>query len=109
MMHVDGSSRIDMAETGTKITGAVADTIQAKLTRAFAPDNLRVIDDSERHAGHAGARPDGQSHFTVQIESASFAGLSRLERQRRIHAALADELAGPVHALGIVARAPGES
>jgi BolA protein len=67
-----------------------------------------VEDDSARHHGHAGAAPGGESHFNVAIESPCFEGLSRLQRQRAVLRALADELAGPVHALSIKARAPGE-
>jgi len=89
--------------------GAVADRLARKLTETFAPSRLEVIDDSHRHAGHAGARPGGESHFQVVIEAAVFEGLSRIERQRRIHAALADDLAGAVHALSVKALAPGES
>ena len=88
--------------------GAVADRLARKLTQTFAPSRLEVIDESHRHAGHAGARPGGESHFQVVIEAADFEGLSRIERQRRIHAALADELAGGVHALSVKALAPGE-
>jgi BolA protein len=89
--------------------GAVADRLARKLTQTFAPSRLEVIDDSHRHAGHAGARPGGESHFQVVIQAAAFEGLSRIERQRRIHAALADELAGTVHALSVKALAPGEA
>jgi BolA protein len=69
---------------------------------------LEVVDDSARHAGHAGARAGGESHFNVVIVSAAFEGLSRVQRQRGVHAALAEELAGPIHALSIKALAPGE-
>jgi BolA protein len=89
--------------------GAVASTIHDKLTTAFAPTRLEVEDDSARHHGHAGATPGGESHFNVAIEAAHFKGLSRVARQRAVLAALADELAGPVHALSIKARAPGEA
>jgi len=89
--------------------GAVADSLARKLTQTFAPSRLEVVDDSHRHAGHAGARPGGESHFQVVIEAAAFEGLSRIERQRRVHAALADELAGAVHALSVKALAPGEA
>lgn len=89
--------------------GAVAEAIRDKLEAAFAPSRLAVIDESAQHAGHAGARPGGESHFRVEIESAAFAGLSRVERQRRVNAALAAELAGPVHALSIKASAPDDS
>jgi BolA protein len=86
----------------------VADRIRAKLEAGFKPVKLNIIDDSARHAGHAGARPEGETHFTIEIVSSAFAGLGRVERQRRIYAALAEELAGPVHALSISARSPEE-
>jgi BolA protein len=86
----------------------VADRIRSKLQAAFAPARLAVTDDSARHKGHAGARPEGETHFTVEIVSAAFVGISRVERQRRIYGVLAEELAGPVHALSLSARAPGE-
>ena len=70
---------------------------------------LEVEDDSARHHGHAGATPGGESHFNVAIEAAHFKGLNRVARQRAVLAALAEELAGPVHALSIKARAPGEA
>jgi BolA protein len=88
---------------------AVAETLSRKLTAAFAPVHLQIDDDSARHAGHAGAHPGGESHFNVTIESAAFAGLSRVARQRLVYAALAEELAGPVHALSVKALAPGEA
>jgi BolA protein len=88
--------------------GAVAETLSRKLTAAFAPDHLQIDDDSARHVGHAGAHAGGESHFNVIIEAAAFAGLSRVQRQRMVHAALAEELAGPVHALSVKALAPGE-
>ena len=82
--------------------------IRDKLNLAFAPSRLEVVDDSERHRGHAGHREGGESHFNVSIESAAFAGVSRVARQRQVYAALAEELAGPVHALSVKATAPGE-
>ena len=87
----------------------VADTLRAKLTAAFQPTALEVIDDSAKHAGHAGARPAGETHFTVRIESAAFAGLSRVDRQRRVYDALREEMAPDgVHALALSVHAPGE-
>ena len=86
----------------------IAERIRSKLEAAFAPVRLSVIDDSERHKGHAGHRPEGETHFNVEIVSAVFAGLSRVERQRQVYAALAEELAGPVHALSVAARSPEE-
>ena len=89
--------------------GPVAATLQRKLTEAFAPTRLEVVDDSHRHAGHAGSREGGESHFNVVIESAAFEGQTRVARQRMVNVALAEELAGPVHALSIRALAPGEA
>lgn len=88
--------------------GQVAEAIRQKLETAFSPLRLEVVDDSARHQGHAGARPGGESHFNVLIESAAFVGLNRVARQRQINHALAEEFAGPLHALSIKALAPGE-
>lgn len=88
--------------------GAVTEAIRRKLTEAFAPTRLEIVDDSDKHRGHAGHREGGESHFNLVIESASFAGVGRVERQRRVNKALAEELAGPVHALSIKALAPCE-
>jgi BolA protein len=87
----------------------ISDIISRKLTEAFAPQSLKVEDESHRHEGHAGHRPGGQTHFRVYIESDAFKGKSRIERHRMINAALAAELAGSVHALAIKAQAPGEA
>jgi BolA protein len=88
--------------------GVVTEALRLKLQNAFAPSRLDIIDDSDKHHGHAGHREGGESHFTVIIESDAFSGVNRVERQRRINRALAEELAGPVHALSIKAMAPGE-
>ncbi|WP_374571391.1 BolA family protein [Phenylobacterium sp.] len=88
--------------------GAIFDSIQAKLTRAFEPTRLEIEDESSRHAGHAGSRPGGESHFNVLIEAAAFAGTPKVARQRMVYRALSEELAGPVHALSLKALAPGE-
>ena len=91
---------------------SITDTIRDKLAAAFAPSTLVVQDDSASHAGHSGAtRGDGsrgETHFTVRIVSEQFAGLSRVERQRRVYEALAQELSGPVHALSLTAHSPVE-
>lgn len=87
----------------------VQEAIRDKLTSAFAPARLAIEDESARHAGHAGARPEGETHFRVEIVAAAFAGRSRVERQRLVYAALAEELAGPVHALSLVTRSPEEA
>jgi BolA family transcriptional regulator, general stress-responsive regulator len=89
--------------------GAVTEQLERKLTDAFAPARLTIDDDSARHAGHAGAGHSGESHFNVVIESARFEGFSRVQRQRMVYQALAEELAGPVHALSVKALAPGET
>ena len=86
--------------------GMIAERIRQKLTAGLSPDLLVIDDDSARHAGHGGARPGGESHFNVTVESAAFAGLRPLERQRLVHRLLAEELAGPVHALSLDLRAP---
>jgi len=85
-----------------------ADLITKKLTEAFAPQSLTVEDESHRHAGHAGARPGGQTHYRVYIVSELFKGMTRLQRHRLINQTLSAELAGGVHALAIHAAAPGE-
>ena len=82
--------------------------IENKLTAALAPLRLSVIDDSQRHAGHAGARPEGETHFNVEIVAARFAGLGRVQRQRLVYEILAEELRGPVHALALQTRTPEE-
>ncbi|MFV0281730.1 MAG: BolA family protein [Rhodoblastus sp.] len=86
--------------------------MRAKLAAALDPVALEVIDDSHKHADHyvhpGGAGHQGETHFTVKIVSAAFAGKSRVQRHRAINEALAAELAGGVHALAIEARAPGE-
>ncbi|WP_300577754.1 BolA family transcriptional regulator [Phenylobacterium sp.] len=89
--------------------GAIFDAIQQKLTEAFSPTRLEIEDESSRHAGHAGARPGGESHFNVLIEAQAFAGAPKVARQRMIYRALSEEMAGPVHALSLKALAPGES
>jgi len=87
---------------------SVADTIREKLTNKLAPTRLLIVDESARHAGHAGAHPDGESHFTVTVVSASFTGLTRVARQRLVYQTLATELATRVHALSLTTLAPDE-
>jgi BolA protein len=90
----------------------VADSIRAKLTEALQPVRLEIEDDSARHAGHpghpGGAGQGGETHFNLVVVSERFAGCSRLERQRLIHQLLAEELAGPVHALSVKTLTPAE-
>lgn len=88
--------------------GAVADAMQQKLTAIFAPDHLDIEDQSEQHRGHMGFKEGGETHFHVQITSAKFQGQNRVNRQRLVYGALADEMAGPIHALSMELKAPGE-
>ena len=89
--------------------GRIAGTLREKLSAAFSPEELEIEDDSARHAGHAGASPGGESHFNIRIRAGAFAGQSRVARQRMVYRVLAEELAGPVHALSLTALAPGEA
>ena len=90
------------------MTNSLAQEIEQLLTAAFAPTRLAVINDSASHHGHSGDDGSGESHFTVEIESAAFAGVSRLERQRIVNRALGDIPGQRVHALAVKASAPGE-
>ncbi|MCK0530468.1 BolA family protein [Sphingobium agri] len=92
-----------------QLKGPVATEIEQRLRAALSPEQLAVIDDSEMHRGHAGHDGSGESHFTVEIVSAEFAGKNRVARQRLVNTALADLLRDKVHALAIKARAPGEA
>lgn len=85
-----------------------ADVITDKLTSAFSPQSLKVLDESHLHEGHAGAREGGQTHYRIYIVSDAFKGKSRVERHRMINMTLSTELAGSIHALAIHAAAPGE-
>lgn len=79
-----------------------------KLQKAFEPEQLELIDESEQHRGHGGWREGGESHFRLRMTSAQFAGQGRVQRQRAVNKVLAEELAGLVHALAMELRAPGE-
>jgi BolA protein len=85
-----------------------ANTIADKLNAALTPATLDIIDESSQHAGHVGARPEGETHFRLKIVSDTFTGKSRVERQRLVYQTLADELAGGVHALAMVTLTPAE-
>jgi BolA protein len=87
---------------------SVEDRIREKLTKAFAPAALEIVNDSARHAGHAGSPGTGESHFSIKVVSAAFAGKSRLERHRMVNEVLAEELKGRIHALALSALAPEE-
>lgn len=86
----------------------ISERIRDKLTEAFAPVELVVEDESARHAGHSGARPEGETHFRVRIVADAFKSMNRVERQRRVYAVLADEMKDRVHALALTVSAPGE-
>ncbi|WP_108663357.1 BolA family protein [Acuticoccus kandeliae] len=88
--------------------GPVETRIVTALRAAFTPTKLEVIDESHLHAGHAGARPEGETHFRVIIEAEAFRGQSRVQRHRMVNEAVAAELAGPVHALAIRAEPPAD-
>lgn len=85
-----------------------ADRIRTKLTDSLAPTRLVVEDDSNRHHGHAGAHPSGETHFNVTVESAAFSGKNHVARQRLVYEILAEELRERVHALSLKLTAPGE-
>lgn len=87
----------------------IRDTMITKLTEAFAPQSLEIEDESHKHAGHAGARPGGQTQLRVQMVSGAFAGKSRIERHRLVHTVLADELREQVHALALSLNVPADS
>lgn len=87
---------------------SIADAIQSKLNAAFSPSRMNITDESHLHAGHVGARPEGETHFRVEIVSPAFGGVSRVERQRMIYRVLAEELSDRVHALALQVRTPQE-
>lgn len=88
---------------------SVAKTIEDKLRAGLEPRRLEIVDESEHHRGHAGWREGGETHFRVTVVADRFAGKSRIDRHRTVNALLAEELAGPVHALSLVALTPEEA
>ncbi len=90
------------------MTGTVEAAIRDKLTTAFSPKAIEIINESDAHAGHAGHDGTGESHFRVYLVSDSFAGQNRVARQRAIYDVLVEELAGPIHAFSVTARTPDE-
>ena len=88
--------------------GPVATEMLRRLNSSLSPSRIELVDDSDQHRGHGGYNPAGESHFTLRIESAAFAGKTRVERQRLVHSALGDLLDERVHALSIKASSPGE-
>jgi len=86
-----------------------ATRIEAKLREALAPTHLSIKDVSHRHAGHAGARPEGETHFNVEIVSQHFEGLNRVARQRLVYDLLREEMEERVHALALRTLTPAEA
>ncbi|MSO71809.1 MAG: BolA family transcriptional regulator [Alphaproteobacteria bacterium] len=86
----------------------VAEAVKSKLTQRFSPTRLQVEDESHRHAGHAGSRPEGETHFRVEVVSHAFTGLSRVERQRLVYDTLGAEIKGGIHALSLATLTPEE-
>ena len=87
----------------------VQDTLRTKLAAALNPTRLEIVDESHLHAGHAGARPEGETHFRIEIVSAAFVGQSRVARQRLVYDIVAEELRTRVHALALSTRTPDEA
>lgn len=85
-----------------------AERIHATLSEHFAPEAIEVVDESHLHAGHGGARPEGETHYAVRLVSPAFAGMNRVARSRAVQDKLAAEFAGGLHALSLSLRAPGE-
>ena len=88
---------------------SVLKSIREKITSALSPDQVDVVDESHLHAGHAGAREGGESHFRLYVVSAKFEGLSRVARQRLVNSALREGLKGPIHALAMKTLTPDEA
>lgn len=91
------------------MTDSIESSIRAKLSNALTPLLLEIVDESAKHAGHAGARPGGQTHFALKIISRSFDGLSRVERQRKVYGLLEEEFAVGLHALALQTLTPAEA
>ena len=87
----------------------IRNAIEAKLTAALKPVSLEIVDNSAQHAGHGGARPEGESHFAVMVVSQAFEGQSRVQRQRLVYDALAAEMAEHIHALELKTLTPSEA
>ncbi|MBY0336572.1 MAG: BolA family transcriptional regulator [Acetobacteraceae bacterium] len=85
-----------------------ADRIRTLIEERLTPAQVTVRDDSHRHAGHAGARPEGETHYSVTVISPAFAGMNRVARSRLVHEVLAGEFQAGLHALALTLRAPGE-
>jgi BolA family transcriptional regulator, general stress-responsive regulator len=89
--------------------GVVRDEIERRLKLDLSPERLEIRDDSAQHVGHAGHRPEGETHFFVEVVSRQFAGQGRVARQRQVYAALGDLMQQRIHALSISALTPDEA
>ena len=98
----------DKELTDVKNALSRASRIENLLRARFEPDRMELADESSRHAGHAGASPDGETHFRLRMAAQAFAGLSRVARQRLVNEVLHEEFANGLHALAMELRAPGE-
>jgi BolA protein len=97
-----------MPESQTSAARTRAERLEAALRATFAPQLVEVVDDSARHAGHAGAQPGGQTHYSVLVVAEAFRGMNRVARSRAVHAALEAEFASGLHALALTLRTPEE-
>ena len=86
----------------------VRDAIERNINKALSPARLVIEDESARHAGHAGSRPGGETHFNVTVVAESFTGKSRVERQRMVYAALKELMESRIHALAMTTLTPAE-
>ena len=91
------------------MSDSIESSIRGKLNGALSPVLLEIVDESAKHAGHAGARPGGQTHFAVKIVSSNFEGLSRVERQRKVYGLLEPQFAAGLHALALKTMTPDEA
>jgi BolA protein len=91
------------------MSDSIESSIRAKLNGALSPVLLEIVDESAKHAGHAGARPGGQTHFAVKIVSSNFEGLSRVERQRKVYGLLEPQFSAGLHALALKTMTPDEA
>jgi BolA protein len=99
----------ELKNSVSEMAMSVAETIRRKLERALAPERLEIVDESHLHRGHAGHRPEGETHFRLTVIATGFAGRSRLERQRLVTAALREEMGNPIHALSMKTLTPEEA
>ncbi len=88
---------------------SIREGMEHKLVAALSPSHIEIVDESDLHKGHMGARPGGETHFRMTIVSSAFEGLNRVARHQKVHDVLSEELAGPVHALSLALKTPDEA